>query len=321
MFKIGIVGAGGMGTVHISNYGYIEHAEVAAICDRTPEAEEKAKELGLPIYKELEEMLLNEDLDIIDVCTPTYLHQEHVTKSIMAGKHVICEKPLTLKYEDAKAMIALAEEKQVLICVGQVLQYSKEAEVLHELIDSGCYGRPLDAVFLRLAACPGWVKGGWLFDKEKSGLLPYDLHIHDLDFIISLFGKPETVSCTSSGKPDKAYKEHYRFSYGYDKLTVSAEAAWYSANIPFTATWRIYFEQAVVIHDGITVTAYEMGKEPKVFDTEETLKIPTGINLAPTGMFYRELNDFLGKMERGESGCSRKEDILEVIRILEHIGS
>lgn len=321
MFKIGIIGAGGMGTVHISNYGHIENARVAAICDRTPEAEKKAKELGVTLYKELEEMLLDGELDIIDVCTPTFLHKEHVTKSLMAGKHVICEKPLTLKYEDAKAMIALAEERQVLLCVGQVLQYSKEAMVLHDLVESGCYGKPLDAVFLRLAACPGWVKGGWLFDKEKSGLLPYDLHIHDLDFMISLFGKPATVSYTSCGNQDKAYKEHYRFSYGYDNLTVSAEAAWYSADIPFTAVWRVYFEQAVVINDGTMVTAYQTDGEQKVFDTEETLKIPTGINLAPTGMFYRELSDFLGKIERGESGCSRKEDILEVIHILEGIDS
>lgn len=321
MFRIGIVGVGGMGTVHISNYKYIENAMVAAICDRAPETEEKAKELGVPLYKDLEEMLRNEELDVIDVCTPTFLHKENVTTSLMAGKHVICEKPLALKYEDAKAMIALAKEKQVLLCVGQVLQYSKEAQVLHELVKSECYGKPLDAVFLRLAACPGWVKGGWLFDKEKSGLLPYDLHIHDLDFIISLFGKPETTSYTSCGNQDRTYKEHYRFSYGYDSLTVSAEAAWYSADIPFTATWRVYFEQAVVINDGATVIAYQTGKEPQTFDTEETLKIPTGINLAPTGMFFRELSDFLGKMERGETGCSREDDILEVIRILEGIES
>ncbi len=321
MFKIGIVGAGGMGTVHISNYGHIENAVVAAICDRTPEAEGKAKELGIPLYQDLGEMLLGEELDVIDVCTPTFLHKEHVIAGLMAGKHVICEKPLTLKYEDAKAMIALAKEKQVLLCVGQVLQYSKEALVLHQLVKSGCYGKPLDAVFLRLAACPGWVKGGWLFDKEKSGLLPYDLHIHDLDFMISLFGKPKTVDYTSCGNQDRAYKEHYRFTYGYEGFHVSAEAAWYSADIPFTATWRVYFEQAVVINDGKNVTAYQTGREPRVFDTEETLKIPTGINLEPTGMFYRELSDFLGMMERGETGCNREEDILEVIRILEGIES
>lgn len=310
-----------MGTVHISNYEHLKNARVAAICDRAPEAEEKAEKLGVPLYNDLEEMLQKEDLDVVDVCTPTFLHKEHVMAGLMAGKHVICEKPLTLRYEDTKAMIDLAEEKKVLLCVGQVLQYSKEAQVLHELVESVCYGKPLDAVFLRLAACPGWVKGGWLFDKEKSGLLPYDLHIHDLDLMISLFGKPKTVSYTSCGREDREYKEHYRFSYGYDNLTVSAEAAWYSADIPFTATWRVYFEQAVVINDGRTVTAYEAGKEPKVFDTEETLKIPTGINLAPTGMFHRELSDFLDKMERGETGCCRKEEILEVIRILEGIES
>lgn len=55
-------------------------------------------------------------------------------------------------------------------------------------------GKPLDACFERLSACPGWAKDGWLFDVNKSGLLPYDLHIHDLDVIVSVFGKPESFS-------------------------------------------------------------------------------------------------------------------------------
>lgn len=317
MFRIGVVGAGGMGTVHISNYGHMENTRVAAICDPSQEAAEMAEKMGIPLYRELDRMLLDEELDVVDICTPTFLHKEHVEKALMAGMHVICEKPLTLHYEDACRLIALAEKKKKLLCVGQVLQYSKEAEVLRELVKSECYGKPLDAVFLRLSACPKWVTGGWLFDKNKSGLLPYDLHIHDLDLIISLFGKPGRVSYTSCGNPDKDYAEHYRFSYGYEGLNVSAEAAWYSADVPFTAVWRVYFEQAVVVNNGSCVTAYQTDQQPKIFDTEETLKIPTGINLAPTGMFYRELKDFMAMMERGDTGCSRKDDILEVIKILE----
>jgi len=319
VLRIGVVGAGGMGTVHLSNYAYIEGCKVTAICDTSPAAQEKAEELGVPLYASIEDMLSSQELDIVDVCTPTFMHKTHVLAALHAGKHIICEKPLALHLSDAVMMMDLAEEKGVQLFVGQVLQYSPQTAVLHKLVKSGEYGKVLDASFLRLSACPRWIKNGWLFDKERSGSLPFDLHIHDLDLMVSLFGAPKTMSFTSCGNQSKDYKEHYRFMYGYDDKNVMAEAAWYNAEVPFTATWRVYFENAVVICDGNGVVAYRFGHDPYTFDTEEKLKIPTNINLPPTGMFYNELTDFLTQIRKGGKGCARREEILEVIRILETI--
>ena len=316
--RIGIVGAGGMGTVHFNNYARIAGCRVAALCDPSPLAQKLAHGTDVHVYADLDEMLAQEELDIVDVCTPTFLHKQHVTQALQCGRHVICEKPLALHYEDAKAMYALAEEKGVLLLVGQVLQYAPPSKVLKELVRSGEYGKLLDAQFLRLSACPRWVKNGWLFDKEKSGHIPFDLHIHDLDLIISMLGKPDEVAYTSAGRPGLGYKEHYRFSYRFGDSTVCAEAAWYNADIPFTATWRAYFENAVVIHDGEQVMAYQFDTAPRAFDVEEKVKIPTGINVPPTGMFLEELSDFLRIIGENPGGSSpRKEEILELVRILE----
>ena len=73
-----------------------------------------------------------------------------------------------------------------------------------------------------------------------------------------------------------------------------------NASIPFTAVWRVYFENAMVIYDGNTVTAYPHGSEPVVFDTEEAVKIPTGINVPPTGWYYAELGHFLSCIREGK---------------------
>lgn len=318
--KIGLVGLGGMGTVHLSNYAHLSDCSVAAICDPSPLAKETGAELGIPVYDRIEDMLAGGGLDVADVCTPTFLHRDQVMTALEAGLHVICEKPLTLALADAEAMYTLAEEKGVLLLVGQVLQYSPATKVLRELVQSGRYGKVLDAQFLRLSPCPRWVKNGWLFDKSKSGHLPYDLHIHDLDLMISLFGNPDEFSFTSNGRRGLTYKEHYRFSYRFGDATVSAEAAWYNADIPFTATWRVYFEEAVVLCDGEHVTAYQFDHAPAVFDTEEKLKIPTGINLPPTGIFHEELGEFLNLVRTAKGGPSpRKEEILTLIEILEQI--
>ena len=173
-------------------------------------------------------------------------------------------------------------------------------------------------MFERLSACPRWAQGGWLFDKTKSGLVPFDLHIHDLDVIVSLFGKPKTVSYTTCGGADKGYAEQYRFTYGYDGMNVVGEAAWFNADIPFTARWRVYFEDGMLINDGQAVTGYRFGEEPKVFDTEEKVKIPTGINVPPTGWYLTELTHFLDCIRAGvPTPRVTREQVLNVLEILE----
>ena len=317
MLKIGLIGYGGMGKVHASNYEYIESGEVVAICDSVNEV---ARREGVRIYQNLEEMLRNEQLDIIDICTPTFSHKEHTITALEAGCHVICEKPIALSLQDAHEMYTIAEAKEKQLMIAQVLQFSTPMIVLRKLIKSAEYGRPLEAMFSRLSTCPKWVKDSWLMDKNKSGLIPFDLHIHDLDIIVSLFGKPNSYEMYANGRKNVVYPEHYRFVYKYDSLDVCAEAAWYNADYPFTANWRVYFEEAVVECVGTTVTAYQFGKEPKVFDTEERVKVSTGINLSPTGMFYEELTYFLERVQSGkETTQFRKEEILTVIGILEEI--
>jgi predicted dehydrogenase len=277
------------------------------------------------------EMLSEAAPDVVDVCTPSFLHRECVLEALERGRHVICEKPLALKGADVREMYALAERKGRELFVGHVLQFSPAAKLLHTLVEGGEYGKPLDAVFLRLSACPKWAEGGWLFDKDKSGLLPFDLHIHDLDLIISLFGIPKDYEVFSGGRKDLGYKEYYRFLYRYENsdstnLNVCAEAAWYNGDIPFTATWRVYFEKAVLIFDGVNATAYSFDHPPRQFDLEEKIKIPTGINLPPTGMFYEELGFFLNRIRESPPGKLpgvkvpyRKDEIIALIDILENI--
>lgn len=299
--RIGLIGPGGMGTVHLRNYEHIEGARVVAVCAHSPASAERAGAEG------------------VDICTPTYTHPEHVKNALLHDKHVICEKPLALHAADARELFAMARERGKRLFVAQVLRYSTPAAVLRELVQSGEYGRMLDAQFLRLSACPRWSKSGWLFRREQSGHIPFDLHIHDLDLILSLWGEPESVSYTSTGREGLDYREHYRFSYVFPGgATVSAEAAWYNADIPFTATWRVYFESAVAVFDGEKVTVYAFDREPRVISTEEKLKIPTGINVPPTGMFHAELSDFLRELRGGEHGLSPTEaEIVRACGILE----
>lgn len=318
MIRIGIVGAGGMGTVHFNNYARIDGCRVVSVVGKTEQDRLRADGWGIPMYPSITEMARREQIDLIDVCTPTFLHRQHVMEGLSLRKHVITEKPIALHRKDAEEMFALADQNGVQLYVAQVVQFTKETAVLRNLVKSGEYGPVLDAFFERLSACPRWSQDSWMFDKTKSGLLPFDLHIHDLDLIVSLFGKPDSVSFSCCSGEGRNYPEHGRFLYRFGKLNVCSEAAWFHADIPFSARWRIYFENAVVVNDGIHVTAYPFGETPRVFDTEESIKIPTGINIPPTGWYYTELKHFIHCAEQGiPSELVSREQVLTVIKLLE----
>lgn len=320
MMRIGIVGTGGMGAVHYYNYAHITGCKVVALVGINEQSRQRAAEWGLPLYPDITGMAHAEQIDILDVCSPTFLHKQHVLEGLSCGLHVITEKPAALHAQDVHEMFTMADWHNRQLYVAQVLQFSKETAVLRQLVQSGEYGAVLDASFERLSARPEWVQNDWLFEKDKSGLLPFDLHIHDLDLIVSLFGKPASMTFTSSGRANLPYKEHYRFLYQYPHLHVAAEAAWYHASFPFTARWRVYFENAVVVNDGDRVVAYPYNAEPRVFDTQDELQIPTGINIPVTGMFHRELLHFVHCAERNiPSNCVPREQVLAVIELLEEI--
>ena len=316
-----LVGLGGMGTCHYMNYQHIADARVVACVGKSDSDRASAAAWGLPIYASIADACANEAVDVIDVCAPTYLHKLLVLEAAAQKKHIICEKPVALHLADAEAMYAAAEENGVQLYIAQVLQFTREVETLREVVKTERYGKPLDGCFERLTACPKWSQGGWLLEKEKSGLLPFDLHIHDLDVIVSLFGKPDSVTFTECAGRGKAYAEQYRFLFGYrNGLNVCAEAAWFNAAIPFTARWRVYFERGMLICDANGVTGYAENGEVTKYDVTDPVQVACGINLGQSGWFLRELSHLLDCAKRGEpSPLVPRQRVLDVVEILEKI--
>ncbi len=320
--RIGIVGGGGMGRVHYANWNAIEGAEVVALCDNAPHAPETAKEWNVPLFTSITAMVQETGLDVVDICTPTFLHHDMVMEALNLGVDTICEKPIALNYADAKEMLDAADRNGCHLYIAQVLQFTKEIQALHKLVETEEYGKVLDASFERLSACPRWAVGGWLFDKKKSGLLPFDLHIHDLDVIVSLFGKPDSFTISSCQGRDKTYPEHIRINYTFGDLHVNGEAAWYNGDFPWTARWRVYFENAVVVNDANGMIAYQFDKEPRVFDTKDEVEISTGINVPPCGWYYNELKHFAECIrENKPTPYVTRDQLLTVMEILEEVSA
>lgn len=309
MLKVGLVGVGGISGAHIPAWEEMKDAELVALCDIRPE--QMAKYPDKHCYTSLDEMLEKEELDILDICLPTYLHADAAVKAMEIGIHVLCEKPISLKKEDVKRVYDTAKQHNVCFMVAQVLRFWPEYEYVKEIVDSKKYGNLLSGSMTRLGVKPKWSWDNWMMDENRSGLVPFDLHIHDLDFMVYAFGMPKEVATYRARRPEQ---DVLTAMYTFDGFYLSSEAAWYAADFPFQAKFRFQFEKALVVMDD-TLKVYEVDGDILSLNAE---KGETGaIALPQTNAYANEICYFADCVKAGIPADKVKPNELErVIEIL-----
>lgn len=231
---------------------------------------------------------------------------------------MLCEKPLALRRREAESLFDLARARGVLLLPAHVVRFAQSSIWLRDAVGSGRYGPVREAFFSRLSTRPHWCAGGWAYDRTRSGLVPYDLHIHDLDLMVSLFGPPQSAVVEGSGSRSLPFDEHNWFSYQYPGFRVTAEAAWYVAVIPFTASWRVSFESALALCRNDRVILYEHGRPPCVPADRPEAAQETGISVPATDMYDRELACFVQCSRTGQPPALLPPgEVLAVLGILE----
>jgi len=294
MVRVGIAGIGFMGVTHFKAYQQLEgpeSAQVAAVFTRDEKklAGDWSNVRGnfggaggvqdltdVRKYRDLEALLADPEIDLLDLCLPSYLHREVAIRAMEAGKHVLVEKPIALSVEDADAMIETAERTGRLLMVAQVLRFWPEFAAIKDLIDSGDHGELLGAHFKRVISRPDWSGDNWFSDPAKTGGAVVDLHIHDTDFVQYLFGAPSEVwssgVVSASGQIDYLVTE-YRFA-GRNVCISAQSGAIAQKGIEFEHGFDVYFERAMLKHNSSTTPALELytadgGKEtltPRIKD-------------------------------------------------------
>ena len=124
IIKVGVAGLGFIGPAHIEALRRIPGIEVVAISENNEElAKTKAEQLGIPKYFGSFSELLNENIDCVHICTPNFLHFEMAKTALLAGKHVVCEKPLATTIAEGEELLALANEKGLIHAVHFNIRY------------------------------------------------------------------------------------------------------------------------------------------------------------------------------------------------------
>lgn len=190
MKKIAIIGFGFIGKAHLQAYEKIKNAQVTTICTRNKIGIQEIKD-RYEIVSNFSEVLSNDEIDVVDICLPTYLHEQYIIQAAKAGKQIICEKPLTLSIESVERIFSAVEKHQVHLFVGHVLRFWPEYKLIRDYCDKGKFKDAEIFLAKRLGQFPQW--SDWFKYHEKSGGALFDLHIHDVDYASYLLGEIDSV--------------------------------------------------------------------------------------------------------------------------------
>jgi len=183
--KCAVVGMGGIGMTHAGVYKNNPLSELVAVCDiKKDRADKAAKKYNCKAYYDYKELISKENIDVVHVCVPHNLHPIISKYAIEAGVNVLCEKPMSIKYEDAVANVELAEKLGVKYGIIFQCRYNDASKLVKEKIQDGTLGKIISARVVLTWCKPDeyyslsdW-KGTW--EKEGGGVV-IDQAIHSID--------------------------------------------------------------------------------------------------------------------------------------------
>jgi UDP-N-acetyl-2-amino-2-deoxyglucuronate dehydrogenase len=190
--KFAVVGLGNIGQRHVQHILQNKNAQLIAVCDSNIDLEKK---YTVPFYKNITELLQHAQADVINICTPNYLHAKHTIKSLDAGNNVVCEKPMATTVADCNAMIAAAEKNNKTIFVVKQNRYNEPVQQVKKLIEEKILGK----IFVVNINC-FWNRNefyynqsNWRGDKIKDGGCLYTQFSHFVDIMYYLFGNATAI--------------------------------------------------------------------------------------------------------------------------------
>jgi predicted dehydrogenase len=280
--NVAVVGLGFMGVTHLRAYLPLKNARIVAVCDavRLPVNGvlqgvagniKKSDDIDLgpkvKVYKKLEEVLADPEVELVDLCTPTPMHPEQSMAALKAGKFVLCEKPLARHAADARQILQVAESAKGFLMPAMCMRFWPGWSWLKEVVQKQTYGKVLAARFRRMSEMPGWSKQGTYGSAgpDLGGAL-FDLHIHDTDFVNFLFGRPASVfsnGVTGANGSVNHVVSQYLYPGG---PAVYAEGSWLLTK-GFIMTYTLTCERATLDFDlargADAMQVIEPGKEPQ----------------------------------------------------------
>ena len=256
--RIGIIGCGGIANgKHMPSLKAVNRADMVAFCDIVEErAIQAAKEYGTPdakVYTDYKELLKDETIDVVHVCTPNRSHADITIDALHAGKHVMCEKPMAKTAADARRMVEAAKETGKKLTIGYQHRHKPASQYVKSCIERGDLGDIYyaKAFAIRRRGTPNW--GVFLNEYEQGGGPLIDIGTHSLDVTLYLMNnyKPRMVVGTRYKKVEGADQGNPWGGWGPEENTTLEDGAFgfivmeNGATITLDATWALNTDQPI----------------------------------------------------------------------------
>ncbi|GAA3113179.1 O-antigen biosynthesis protein WlbA [Streptomyces rectiviolaceus] len=246
-FRIGVIGAGGVGAAHVRAAADARAYQIAAICDTRHSAARDLAPAGVPVFSDHRDMFAAAELDAVIVAAPHSLHTPMVTDAAAAGLHVLVEKPMATTVEDCTRMIDACDRAGTLLAVAHVVHFDPLAQEARRLVASGEFGRPVLVTHRRSAHYEPGSRPSWFFDRELAGGgIVLNVGTHGLDRIQWFTGSPvRRVSGVVRGRDGVEVET--------DALALVELADGTSASLALTSRGAPYLDETEVVMDRATL--------------------------------------------------------------------
>lgn len=275
--KVGVVGFGYWSPKLINGFKNTKKADIVAVCDKDEARWESILEAvpGVRLYKHYEEMVQNPDMDAVVITTTVSSHYRIAKAALLAGKHVLIEKPMTETFSQARELERLARKKKLTLMVDHTFMFSPAVRQLKKMIDGGAIGNVHTVIGSRMNL--------GLFQKDID--VVYDLAPHDFSILFFLFPEiPTRIHVESHAPIQHPHIASHLASVAHTTVHYPNKMA------HFTHTWLspvkdrrilIIGEKGAIVYDMLNQTA-----PVQMFGTRVEINIPE----EPYGSYFNYIN-------------------------------
>lgn len=201
--NIGIAGAGDFASFATKAFLKVPGIKIPVVVDINKLAAERlADEVNAKAYTDFELFLADKHIDLVYIATPPFLHYEQSKKALLAGKHVICEKPAALQTSEAEELAILARSNQLLYTINLIQRYNPMYGVMQAIINEEIFGNFLHGYFENYASDENLELSHWFWDESKSGGIFIEHGVHFFDMFSGWLNEGKVISAVQLQRPN-----------------------------------------------------------------------------------------------------------------------
>ena len=316
--KIGVVGAGKFGQMHLDAFtqlGYLGVAELAGVAEANPKrAEQLKKELSCPIFSSVSEMIDKTDIDAVSIATPDHLHRQVAVTAAKAGKHVLVEKPLDITVEGCQEIVDAAKSTNVLLQVDFHKRYDPDHQAIERRVREGELGDLLyGSAYMedRIEVPSKWFPN-WAPNSSPAWFL--GVHFYDL---VRWIVKSEVKSVYATGIKNTLLKDYNVDTYD----SVCAKVNFVNGvSFTFDTSWVLPMGFEAVVNQGVRFVGTKGVFECDSQDRGSRSCIKDEGMATYNNNFKREGVDKFGRKHMGGYGIDSIEDFAYNVAFLKSGG-